>query len=143
MALFTWNEKFCVGIETIDDQHKHFLNLLNNLNDEIQRKNSDETLQTAINSIFNYGMFHFRAEEKILSSCGYPEIEHQRQEHSFFVRQVKEMETSYQTGNLTRLGSVVSFLRECFINHIMIEDKKYAAFISFCSPSERLFAEAG
>lgn len=129
MAVFVWNEKFSVGMESIDDQHKYFLKLLNNLNDEIQRKHSAETVQTAINSLFTYGMFHFSAEEKILSSCGYPETGHQRREHSFFVRQVKEMEASCQGGNLACLGSIVSFLRDWFINHIMIEDKKYATFI--------------
>ena len=82
MAVFVWNEKFSVGMESMDDQHKHFLNLLNNLNDEMQRKNNAETVRTAINSLFTYGMFHFRAEEKILSSCGYPETGHQRREHS-------------------------------------------------------------
>src|ERR1700674_1001634 len=118
MAVFIWNEKFSVGMKSMDDQHKYFLNLLNNLDDEIQRKNGDETVHTAINSLSAYGMLHFRAEEKILFTCGYPETEHQRQEHSFFVMQVKEMEASYLDGNLSRLGSIASFLRDWFINHI-------------------------
>jgi hemerythrin len=143
MAVFVWNEKFSVGMETMDNQHKHFLNLLNNLGDEIQRKNSPEMVEMSINRLFNYAMIHFRDEEKILSTCGYPEIEQQRREHSFFVKQVKEMEASHQGGNLVRLESVVSFLRDWFINHIMTEDKEYASFISIYSPSERLFAAAG
>ena len=142
MAVFVWKEKFSVGMETMDNQHKHFLNLLNNLDDEIQRKNSPEMVETAINRIFSYAMLHFRDEEKILSTCGYPEIGQQRKEHSFFVKQVKEMESSHKGGNLVNLGSVVSFLRDWFINHIMTEDKDYAAFISICSPSERRLVAA-
>ena len=143
MAVFVWNEKFSVSMETLDDQHKHFLNLLNNLDHEIQRKNSAEMVETAINRLFNYAMFHFRAEEKILFTCGYPETEQQRQEHSFFERQVKEMEASHQGSNLVLMGSVVSFMRDWFIHHITIEDKKYAAFIGSSGPSERLFVAAG
>jgi hemerythrin len=142
MAVFVWNEKFSVGMENMDDQHKRFLNLLNNLGDEIQGENGVEMVQTAIDRLFTYAVFHFLAEEKILFTCGYPEIEQQRREHSYFVKQVKEMEANHQGGNLVHLGSVVSFLRDWFINHIMIEDKKYAAFISICSPSERLLVAA-
>ena len=130
-------------METMDDQHKHFINLLNNLGDEIQRNNGAEMVQKAIGRLFNYAMFHFRAEEEILSTFGYPDIEQQRQEHGYFVRHVKEMEASHQGGNLVHMGSVVSFMRDWFLNHIMVEDKKYAAFISYCSPIERLFAAAG
>lgn len=63
------------------------------------------------------------AESALMSST------EQQYRHSFFVRQVKEMEASHQGGSLVPLGSVVSILREWFINHIKIEDKKYAAFI--------------
>lgn len=143
MAVFVWNEKFSVGMESMDDQHKHFLDLLNNLGDEIQRQNDEEMVHTAIISLFNYAMLHFRDEENILSKCGFPEIEQQRREHRFFVRQVKEMEESHQRGSRVFLGSVVSFLRDWFMHHIMIEDKEYAAYIRSSCPSERLLVVAG
>ena len=142
MAVFVWNEKFSVSVETMDEQHKHFLNLLNNLDDEIQRKNGDELVEMAINRLFSYAMFHFHAEEEILISCGYPELEQQRREHSFFVRQVEEMEASHKGGSRVHLGGVVSFLRDWFIHHISIEDKKYAASVSSSCPSERLLVAA-
>ena len=142
MAVFVWNEKFSVGMETVDDQHKHFLALLNNLDDEIQRNNGDEIVEMAINRLFNYAMFHFRAEENILFTCGYPEFERQRREHSFFVSQVKEMEESNQ-GSRVHLASIVSFLKDWFMYHIMIEDKKFAAFIRNSGTSEHYFAKAG
>src|ERR1700686_3424326 len=121
MAVFVWNEKFSVGMESMDDQHKHFLNLLNNLGDEIQRKNGDDTVQAAIDSLLSYAMIHFRDEENILFRCGYHDIEQQRREHSFFVKEVKDMEENLQGGSRVHLGSVVSFLREWFLRHIMIE----------------------
>ena len=142
MAVFVWNEKFSVSLETMDNQHKHFLNLLNDLDDAVQRNNGPEMVHTAIDRLFNYAMFHFRAEEKILSTCGYLDRDQQHREHSYFVNQVREMAASQQDGNLVQLGSIVSFLRDWFINHIMIEDKKYAAFTKILSPSERLCVTA-
>ena len=143
MVVFVWNEKFSVSVEIMDEQHKHFLNLLNNLDDEVQRKNGDELVEMAINRLFSYAMFHFHAEEEILISCGYPEYEQQRREHSFFVKQVKEMEASHQGGSRVHLGSVVSFLRDWFIHHITIEDKKYAAFASGSYSGESLLVATG
>jgi len=143
MAVFVWNEKFSVSVETMDAQHKLFLKLLNNLDDEIQRENGDEIVETAISRLFNYAMFHFRAEEEILLKCGFPEVEAHRREHVFFVKQVKEMEASHQGGSRVPLGGVVSFLRDWFFHHITIEDKKYSEFVFDYYPCESLSVASG
>ena len=142
MALFDWNDKFSVSLEAMDKQHKSFLELLNNLDDEIRSKNSDELVNMAVNRLFNYAAFHFRDEENILNTCGFPGIREQRQEHGFFMKQVKEMEESLQKGSQVQLGSVVSFLKDWFINHIMREDKKYSAYIKLRYSSECLTLDA-
>ena len=142
MSVFAWNDKFSVNVETMDKQHKFFLDLLNNLDDQIRLKNDDEIVKTAVGKLFNYAAFHFRDEENILYMCGFPGIKEQRQEHGFFMKQVKEMEESIQNGSRVQLGSVVSFLKDWFVNHIMSEDKKYAAFLKIRNSSESLSAEA-
>jgi hemerythrin len=129
MAVFTWNKKFDVGMESIDKQHKHFLDLLNNLDDIIQRNKDDKAVETAINELFNYAAIHFSTEENILDARGYTEVEEQRQEHSLFLTRLKEMEASNQGANRLLMGSVVSFARDWFIQHITVEDQKYARAI--------------
>jgi hemerythrin len=129
MAVFVWNKKFSVGMERIDDQHKHFLDLLNNLDDKIQQQNNEKTVETAIDRLFDYATLHFRAEERILHARGYSEFEQQCQEHSLFLTRLNELAASNQGGNRLHKGSVVSFVRDWFIQHITIEDQKYASVI--------------
>jgi hemerythrin len=129
MSVFNWNEKFNVGVESIDKQHKHFLVLLNNLNEEIQLKKDEKAVDTAIDNLFSYAKIHFRNEEKILVARGYTKIDEQRQEHRLFLTRLKEMEVSNQGANRLLMGSVASFARDWFIQHITVEDQKYARAI--------------
>ena len=142
MAVFTWNDKFSVSVESMDKQHKYFLDLLNNLNDQIQQKYDDETVTVAIHKLFNYAAFHFRDEENILNTTGFTGLKEQHREHGFFMEQVKEMEESLKHGDRVQLGSVVSFLKDWFMNHIMSEDKKYAAYLKIRYASESLTLDA-
>jgi hemerythrin len=142
MAVFPWKEKFSVNVEAMDKQHRYFLELLNNLDDQIRLKNNDETVKAALDKVFNYAAFHFRDEENILYTCGFPGVREQHQEHSFFMKQVKEMEESLQNGSRVQMGSLVGFLNDWFMNHIMREDKKYAAYIKIRNASECINLEA-
>jgi len=142
MAVFTWNDKFSVSVESMDKQHKYFLDLLNNLNDQIQQKYDDETVTVAIHKLFNYAAFHFRDEENILNTTGFTGLKEQHREHGFFMEQVNEMEESLKHGDRVQLGSVVSFLKDWFMNHIMSEDKKYAAYLKIRYASESLTLDA-
>ena len=125
MTLFEWNEKFSVSVARMDEQHKHFLKLLNKLNEAILREGDRELVGSAINSLHVYALVHFRDEEAILAGCGYPGLGQQRREHLFFVRQIQEMEASHQGGSPVQLSSIVCFLRDWFIHHITEEDKRY------------------
>lgn len=136
MAYFSWNEKFSVSMELMDYQHQHMLNLLNKLDDAIHRKSDEDIVGMAITSLTTYAMVHFGSEESVLEACNYPDIDRQRREHRFFVQQVKEMEASHQGNNPLHLTSVLSFLRDWFIHHIIREDKKYAEFLSSHYASE-------
>lgn len=142
MAVFTWNDKFSVSVESMDKQHKYFLDLLNNLNDQIQQKNDDETVTVAMHKLFNYAAFHFRDEENILNATGFTGLKEQHRDHGFFMEQVKQMEESIKHGDRVQLGSVVSFLKDWFVNHIMSEDKKYAAYLKMRYASETLTLDA-
>lgn len=143
MSLFDWNEKFSVSDEKMDYQHKHFLNLLNKLNDAILQKNGSELVESAVNSIYSYAHFHFRDEEDILMECGYPDLGQHRRFHHYFVKQVLDLEESCREGSPIQLSGIVSFLRDWFIDHITLEDKKYARYVKGYHADESLFLRTG
>jgi hemerythrin len=57
------------------------------------------------------------------------------------MNQVKEMDECLQHGGQVQLGSIVSFLKNWFMNHIMKEDKKYATFNKIRNSSESITLE--
>ena len=59
MALFTWQDKYSVGIRQIDDQHKQLINMINELNDAMLAGKEKEVLLTELNKRANYYVSHY------------------------------------------------------------------------------------
>jgi hemerythrin len=124
---FVWKESFSVNVELMDEHHRHLFTLMNQLEDAIGRKSSDDTVGRVIDSLAAYARMHFSAEEEILDNCQFSEIEIHRRQHDFFVKQVEEMKATRAS---LHLSGIVSFLRDWFIHHISLEDKKYGEFLN-------------
>ena len=129
MAFFEWKDSFNVGIEEIDRQHRRFFEYLNECND-LHSTGKDLTVsKELIEKLKHYAEKHFEYEEYLFNHIGYIETEAQIKQHGYFVLRVLDLEDELIRGNQERLTSVLCFLRDWFLSHILEEDKKYAPFV--------------
>ena len=54
-----WKKEYSVGIEEIDDQHKYFISLLNDLYNAIVEGKSQEELKVLFQDLSDYAEKHF------------------------------------------------------------------------------------
>jgi hemerythrin-like metal-binding protein len=125
MDQFVWKEIFNIGITDIDQQHREFMDLLNNFEQKSSIKKESEIKQSIIDQLKLYAAKHFRTEESFMQKINYPELEKQRQMHKYFETQVSEIASSQ--GKISP-DSMITFMRDWFINHIMEEDIKFAQY---------------
>ena len=126
-----WDDRYSVGIPLIDDQHKHLIELTNELyacciggEAEVQ-----SCFRDAIRGAVDYVKYHFAAEEKILENLRYPGIAAHKKEHESFVIKILEDVKDFEGGKKFVPNIFVRFLRDWILAHIAVEDKKYADFI--------------
>lgn len=119
-----------LGIHIIDEQHRIFFELVKILKQDIQNRGIDcQNTRNVIKGIKDYVETHFVTEEEILRIYGYPEYERQVELHDSFTLKVYELEKEVINNNCEQGEKLVEFLENWFLDHILVEDKKYVDFL--------------
>ncbi len=129
MSFFTWKDSFSVGIVEIDEQHKLFLDYLN----EFYIYSCNNKVKTIdpkmINKLINYAESHFRYEEILLKKRGYPDLASHKRFHDYFRSQLTEFEKMIAGSTKNQSKTIFKFLRDWFLEHIMEEDRRYISYV--------------
>ena len=75
MEALEWNDALATGIKKIDQQHKHLLEIINQVSAAIEHGDSDAA-GMALQHMRDYTVYHFSFEEKLLekAGCGAPPL---------------------------------------------------------------------
>ncbi len=81
-----WKQGYTTGVEKLDDQHRHIFELLNTLEDLVDRRTSqDAPLLDHLEAIEAHVKQHFGDEECCMRKAHCPMAEKNRQEHAYFL----------------------------------------------------------
>jgi hemerythrin len=129
MAFYTWKDSFNIGIEEIDKQHRSFLDCLNDCHVQVSGGKGAEIDSDLFDRLRDYAAKHFRFEEGLMQSNGYPEIDQQKKQHEYFESQLAEL-GAIQHGESGRTAeSVLAFVRDWFLKHILDQDRKFVPYV--------------
>ena len=120
-----WNDTYLLGIPMIDNQHKKFFVILDNLVTLNQKQEKSE-IHTVINELQNYVIYHFQTEEDLMVKSHSPNIDLHIMEHELFRKKVEEFHHSYYNNNAELLNEMISFMRKWLLIHISGTDAEYA-----------------
>jgi hemerythrin len=133
MGNLEWQERFSVHVQEMDRHHKKLLEYFAELEKEMQSSNAERQSGVILKALADYAEFHFAEEERLMRSMNYPELASHLNQHLYFTDQVREMFEQLQSGMLPP-QSLLSFLKDWFVNHILMEDKKYGEMMKQGNP---------
>lgn len=128
MPLIEWKEKYSVGIEKFDNQHKKLFQLLDLIFEAMKEGKGKSILAPVLAELQNYIVIHFADEEVLMNKYNYPDMASHIKEHKVFIDKVQKTNEKYQAGNMVLTLEISSFLRDWLVNHIQGIDQKYANF---------------
>jgi len=129
MPLLQWNDELSIGINSIDEQHKILVNMINTLNDALAEGKANDILIDIFADLTDYTVKHFGYEEEMFAQHGYVEAEAHKNEHKALITQVKKLQEKMNAGDFMISLEVMIFLKEWLLNHILKTDKAYAPFL--------------
>lgn len=130
MTLITWDQKYSVGIEAFDNQHKILIKLINDLYDAMKAGEAKDKLSSVLEELVQYTVTHFASEEKMFDKYGYPETKEHKEEHKKFVGQVAAFQEDFESEKVTLTMDIMNFLKNWLFSHILGIDKKYTKFLN-------------
>jgi hemerythrin-like metal-binding protein len=123
----------------IDNQHKEWLRIMNTLHETILGHDplaQRTATKTALDAMAEYTSTHFRSEEEYMREIKYTDQVHHRRLHKNFDSLIYKLRRDVQTGRLVLNSDVISLLKNWLIDHIAVEDQKYARFSTETNSSE-------
>jgi hemerythrin len=133
IPMIKWQDKLNTGVEKIDGQHKHLIEICNeafaltDLDDGIDHY--DEILGI-LNQLAEYTESHFRFEEALMEKANYPNLEHHKMEHYLFMKKVRKMDLSKIDKNQSQaLQDIINMLVDWVSSHILNTDMQYVPYI--------------
>nr|WP_235619764.1 MULTISPECIES: bacteriohemerythrin [unclassified Treponema] len=126
----SWDVSYDVGVPSVDKQHRHLVDLINNLYNAClgEKAELEETFRDVMKELVDYVMIHFKDEEVIMEEMNYPALKEHKQKHELFVKEILKSVNAYKNGKQFVPNSFVRFLRDWLFNHILIDDKAWARY---------------
>lgn len=127
MPRIGWDDSFSVGVEEIDEQHRRWIEIINELHDSIMdRTVSVKTTDRILCAMIDYAHFHFAFEEDYLKKINYPDLKKHHYQHEFFTKNLVAKLQEERAGGLVMNTEVMRILMNWLQEHIQEEDMKYS-----------------
>lgn len=130
MFIFPWMDKYSVHVESIDAQHQKLVELLNNLASAMSSGKGNLVLETTLNELIDYTVYHFGDEEIYFSRINYPQAEDHLLEHRKLIEKVSQFKLDFEAKKIGLSIELMRFLKEWLINHISGTDKQLGMMLN-------------
>lgn len=125
MQPIVWNEKLSVGVKLFDEEHKQLISYINRLNNALEIRSTQKTMEEILTGLFDYTKSHFKDEEMAMIKYEYPDFTNHKIEHDKLTKQVYDFKDRLKTGKTSFSLELMQFLSDWLINHIQDTDMKY------------------
>lgn len=130
MQAFEWKPEYSVSVSTFDQQHKKLFFLAETLRAAMLGGGGRDVLFRMLQDLISYAKTHFSAEEDLLQSYQYPELEHHRFEHAQFAVRTTDFEKVAAAGEIHISIDLMEFLQRWIVNHVRQTDTRYGNYLN-------------
>lgn len=124
MSVIEWQSAYETGIEKIDEHHKKFVAMINQLEQSICSSEAEAEAHDVMVKLVKYVQYHFAEEEQLMAEHKYTDTDQHAIMHQQFTHRVADFLKRLKTDGSISAQDLLSFLKSHLIDHIMREDTK-------------------
>lgn len=125
-----WENEYRVNIQRIDHQHRRLFAVASNLFEAVRKGQGKEAVAHAQQMLMTYSRYHFAEEEALLQRYGYPDHANHAAHHQRLLDQVQDMSRRLADKAPPTAAEMMEFLKGWIVNHILMDDRKFSAFLN-------------
>ena len=130
MAFIDWTDEFQTGIQSIDDQHRVLVEIVNKFDENAKKGKGSRIMGEILNELIQYTAQHFSHEEGLLEEAEYPKLKQHRSQHRQLLERVEKLQYDHNTQGKRITKDVRDFLKFWLVGHILKEDRAYADYLT-------------
>jgi hemerythrin len=135
MSLVRWDDKYVVGNEVIDRDHKALFAMINEFYDAFQENGRRRDLVSILMRLVSYAERHFQREEAIMAANGYPALDDHHVFHTKLYETIYQLNERLETDPSPLDRHAIAFLKDWLSEHILQEDLKLGEFLRQPKPA--------
>ncbi|MGC7872902.1 bacteriohemerythrin [Desulfosporosinus sp. SYSU MS00001] len=124
--MLEWKEEYSIGVEQIDEQHKHLFEIGNKIYDLLENYlyvDKYDRIVAIIRELKDYTKYHFQAEEDYMIELKYPRYFSQKVEHDDFIKKIEEIDLeSLDRDQDKHIREILTFVFDWVLEHILKKD---------------------
>ena len=130
MESFHWDDCFVTGLDEVDDQHRHLVDIINQFGSQVADNQVNiDALDHLYQQLSDYAVYHFREEEKLMKSSGIDprHLVHHVDSHNRFLEDINSIYSGASMDNLAQSTAFLKYLIHWLAYHILGEDQDMAS----------------
>lgn len=126
-----WKEEYAIGVESIDNQHKHLFEIGNSIYELLENyvlEDKYDRIINVLNDLREYTKYHFQSEEDYMIEIMYSGYFKQKVEHEDFIDKIEEIQLQDLDENQEKhIRELLLFVFNWILEHILQRDKLITA----------------
>jgi len=124
MSFLQWKDEYSVGIESMDDEHREMISLINSTYDKLGPDADPEQIDDCLAEIFNTISMHFALEERIMRNAAYAEFEAHKNDHEELLDRLRDLMDDFYADPVTGTKTLEQSLSDWFAGHFSTFDAR-------------------
>ncbi|MBD3330474.1 bacteriohemerythrin [Candidatus Peregrinibacteria bacterium] len=135
---FIWQKKYSVGLQSLDEQHKHFFEITNKLHDLLKNYSGaqEKELEIIFDELLNYALYHLAEEEEFFLKCKYEETEVHCKMHETYREKMRDYRQKIRECSKSEKIKLAKEAQKYAVNwlseHILKVDQRYTSTLKKC-----------
>jgi hemerythrin-like metal-binding protein len=127
MALLQWKDRYSLGIEAIDHEHKGLIDLINRLHGELMKDVSGEATEAFFGDLLMHISAHFALEERIMLDRKYDQFPDHKKDHERLLDDLRDIMDNALAGDGPEVDAdaLAKCLDDWFSRHFETHDARF------------------
>jgi hemerythrin len=120
-----WDDKYCIGVDIIDKQHMHLVEIINRLSRACidDNENTEKEFVEVMKESVEYVLVHFSDEERLMESIQYENFTEHKAQHEQFINTISETMKDFNKHKIDIHKTYAQFLKDWLFIHIATFDQ--------------------
>jgi len=124
MGLLHWEDRYSVGIDAVDHEHRQLIDLVNRLHDQASARGSKVAVLGFFGDLFKAISAHFALEERFMREHNYDQLVQHKNDHERLLDEIRDLMEDYETTDVFDEQLLAQRLDAWFSRHFESHDAR-------------------